>query len=451
MRLTKWRPRDAGWHFGSHRGASIGELTVRQEAPRLISACSVRCSCFQRNILILIFLMATSSPMLQRIAPPRVECRCSGDPREMGLTQGTGLSEKIRGSYQSLRSLEALRLEQPWWLPYEFFLKLAERKSEKSLVAALRQSNPAMLARMQGIAEGAGLSLRSVCLMNAMEAFIGSVKGRIAVPPIGACSALAVRRSRSRTGEPIIARNFDYLPLFQPFYILRESRPRNGLRSLDFAAAPQAGTVDGVNEKGLAITVNYAFVTDSGPPNQVITMLIADALASCATVTEAVRRITATPRWGAGMLMLADASGDLASVELSNTRAGVRRPATGTDWLLFTNVCLCPETCAVQVSDSATYSEKAPSPLRGGSVLQPHKDRARRFEELIQKQSSIGPDELAAVLADHGPSGVPDGTSPCVHTAYFNTTATLQWFPSRRSVRASYTAACAAQYVEIAL
>jgi len=180
-------------------------------------------------------------------------------------------------------------------------------------------------------------------------------------------------------------------------------------------------------------------------------MLIADALASCATVTEAARRITASPRWGAGILMLADASGDLASVELSNTRAGVRRPAAGADWLLFTNVCLCPETCAVQVSESAAYSDKSPSPLRGGSVLRPHANRARRIEELVRNQSSIGPDELGAIMADHGPTGVPDGSSPCVHTNYFNTTARLQWFPGRRRVRVSYSTACTAKYVEIAL
>jgi len=395
--------------------------------------------------------MATNSPTPKNIAPPSVECRCRGNPREMGLTQGTELRGRILGAHQSLRNLEALRLEQPWWLPYPFFLKLAERKAEKFLVPALRQSNPAMLARMQGIAEGAGLPLRSLCLMNAMEAFIGSVAGRTVVPPLGACSALAVRGARSRTGEPIIAKNFDYFTLVQPFFILRESRPRDGFSSLDFALAPQAGTVDGVNEKGLAITLNYAFVTDPVTPNPLVTMLIADALASCATVTEAVRRITASPRWGAGMLMLADASGDLASVELSNTRAGVRRPATGADWLHFTNVCLCPETCAVQVAESAAWSDKSPVALRGGSVLQPHAIRARRMEELVQKQSSIGPDELAAIMADHGPTGVPDGASPCVHTDYFKTTASLQWFPVRRGVRVSYSTACTAQYVDINL
>ena len=239
--------------------------------------------------------------------------------------------------------------------------------------------------------------------------------------------------------------------MFQPFFILRESRPRDGFRSLDFAVAPQAGTVDGMNEKGLAITYNYAFVIDSTPPNPLITMLIADALASCATVTEAIRHITATPRWGAGRLMLADASGDLASVELSNTRAGVRRPAAGEDWLLFTNVCFCPETCPVQVSASAVWSNKAPLPLRGGPVLQPHTERCRRIQDLLLKQGSVGRDELAAIMADHGPTGVAGGASPCVHTGYFNTTAALQWFPARRALRVSYGAACTARYVEIAL
>ena len=151
------------------------------------------------------------------------------------------------------------------------------------------------------------------------------------------------------------------------------------------------------------------------------------------------------------MLMLADASGDLASVELSNTRAGVRRPAAGTDWLLFTNVCLCPETCAVQVSESVAWSERAPSPLRGGLVLQPHAKRSRRIEQLVRNQSRLGPDELAVIMADHGPTGVPDGASPCVHTDYFKTTASLQWFSARRCVRVSYSTACTAQYVEIAL
>lgn len=395
--------------------------------------------------------MATDPMTVRQADPPRIECVCDGDPREMGLTQGAQVGEKVREAHRSLRQVEALRLEQPWWLPYPLFLRLAERRTERALVAALRRRNPAMLARLEGIAEGSGLGLGSLCLMNAMEAFLGSVQGRTVSASTGACSSLAVRGACSTTGEPVIARNFDYPVLFQRFYMLRDSRLRGGLRSLDFAVAPQAGTVDGVNEKGLAMTLDYAFVTDAGSPNPLITMLIADALASCATVAEAVHRLTASPRWGAGLLMLADAGGDLAAVELSNTRAGVRRPAPGTDWLLHTNVCHCPETRSVEVPESAAYSESTPVPLRGGLVLQPHAARARRIESLLREHVAVGPGELAAIMADHGPNGVPDGASPCVHTGYFNTTASLQWFPRRRSVRVAYSWACQAQYVEIQL
>src|SRR5262249_20677929 len=101
--------------------------------------------------------------------------------------------------------------------------------------------------------------------------------------------------------------------------------------------------------------------------------------------------------------------------------------------------------------DSAAYAENTPTALRGTSVLQPHGDRARRIEELLRKQDCIGLAELAAIMADHGPKGVPDATSPCVHTDYFNSTAALQWFPARRSVRASYSTACTARYAEVAL
>lgn len=387
----------------------------------------------------------------EQMGVARVECQCGGSPREMGLTQGEALKAKIQGAHKSLRELEPFRLQQPWWMPYPLFLKVAEGRGGLALAKGLRQSNPAMLARLGGIAEASGLPLNSLCLMNAMEALLGAVKDCTVVPPVGACSALAVRGGRSRSGQPIIARNFDYPSLFQPFFTLRESRPRGKFRSLEFLVAPQAGAVDGVNEKGLAITLNYAFVTDDTAPKSVISMLIAEALATCATVSEAVQYVTSTPRWGAGILMLADASGDMAAVELSNTRAGVRLPEEGEDCLVFTNVCHCTPTREVEVAPSTVYSQRAPTALRGGGVLQPHAERARRIEELVDRHATLGPEELTAVMSDHGPTGTPDGASPCVHTPYFNTTASLQWFPAERSARIAFSNPCQAKYVEMGL
>ena len=382
---------------------------------------------------------------------PAIECRCAGDPHEMGVTQGAALRSKIVELRKGMRELEAFRLDQPGWLPYPLYLRLVEKKVAEALVPALRNAQPGMLARLEGIAEGSGLPLRSLCLLNAMEALLSTVRGRTVPGMPGACSAIGVRRACSRSGQPMVARNFDYVPQSQPFYIMRESRPRDGFRSLEFAVASQAGAIDGINEQGVCITMNYAVMTDEGKPAPLITMRIADALAKCATAAEAAKRIAQQPHWGAGMLMMADPSGDLLCLELSNTRAAVRRPKEGEDMLVFTNVCHCAETREVQVPDSAVFSERVPRALRGRPVLQWHSDRACRLESLMQGRGGLGPDELAAIMADHGPSGTPDGSSPCVHTEYWCTTAALQWFPARRSVRVSYGTACSARYVELAL
>lgn len=48
---------------------------------------------------------------------------------------------------------------------------------------------------------------------------------------LGGWSTVAVRGSRSSTGGPVIAKNFDYLPQIQPYYILRESKPQGGSSS----------------------------------------------------------------------------------------------------------------------------------------------------------------------------------------------------------------------------
>ncbi len=381
---------------------------------------------------------------------PSIECVCSGTDREMGFTQGKALKEKITGLWRSMARLDAFRLEQPGWLPYGLYRRLAAMKASKALVPALQKDAPAMLSRLEGISVGSGMPLRNLCLMNAMEALLSSLQGRTIAPPAG-CSALGIRATRSSMREPVIAKNFDYIPLLVPFYTIRDSRPDRGFRSLQFTVAAMPGAVDGLNEKGLCITLNYAFVIDPPRPAPLITMIIAEALAHCKTVSGAVEWISQRPRWGAGILLLADAAGGLACLELSNTRACARHAPPLEDWLTCTNVCLCPELREVQVPETELFSERVPAPLRGKPVLAWHARRACRIEELVRAKLKISPDDLAAIMSDHGGAGIPDGTTPCVHTDYWRTTAALQWYPARRRVRVSYTNACAANYVELGL
>jgi hypothetical protein len=376
---------------------------------------------------------------------------CSGRHREMGLAQGDAQRSKILAAQAALAELESFRLEQPWWLPFRAFRRFAEWKAERILESPLARQYPQSSARLLAIADGAGVRPGTVYLLNAIETLLSAVRGHVIVPPPGACSAVAVRGGRSSTGEPIIAKNFDYLPLVQPFYMLRESRPDDGLRSIEFTVAPLAGTVDGINEKGLCICNNYAFTTDTAAPTATISMLIAEALERCTTVSEAAEWIASQPRWGAGLLMLADATGDIASLEVSSTRCQMRRPANGEDLLFHTNAFSCPEMREVQVPWDAVFTEHAPASLRGTRLHESAEVRDCRLAELLGGPEPLSPDELAAIMADHGPDGVPTDNTLCVHSDYWNTTAALQFFPRRRSMRVDLTSACQAHFRDVAI
>ena len=378
-----------------------------------------------------------------------VRVLCDGSPRAMGRAQGAGMRETIREAGVLLRSLEAFRLRQPGWLPYPAYLRMAEGTARRFLGRALRE-RPAMRERLAGLAEGAGVRHGSACLFNAMEPLLSAVGGCTACP--GACSAVAIRGTRSAIGEPVVARNFDYLPLVQPLYVLRECRPRGGLRSLEFTTAPLVGAVDGMNEAGLCVVYDYAFATDEpAAPAAPISMAIAEALAECRTTAEAAERIAATPRWGGGLLMLCDAGGDVASLELSSTRSRLRRPDAGEDALFHTNAYSDPHMRAVQIAADAVYTDAAPLPLRGRPLHQSSSRRDRRFRELLAGDDAFDADALAALMADHGPDDTPGDDTPCVHGSYWNTTACLQFFPRSRRVRVSYSHACRAEYHEVRL
>jgi hypothetical protein len=390
---------------------------------------------------------SSSAPVL---AKPRVDVICRGTPREMGLAQGAALRAEVHDALATLARLEAFRLLQSWWLPYGVFRRFAQWRAKGFLSPALARSSGDLSERLAGIAEGANVGTGELFLLNALEAVMSDVQGSSTVAPLGCCSALAVRGRRTPTGEPVIVRNFDYLPIIQPLYALRESRPAGRLRSLEFTAAPLSGAVDGVNERGLCVTYNYAHVTDAAVPAPTISMNISQVLGRCSTVKQAIDLFAALPRWGGGMLMLADAEGDLASLELSNTQSEVRRPQAGEDLVFHTNTFQTASMKQVEIDRRAVFNKKAPTVLRGRRVLQSADARDRRFEECLPGFECFGPDELLTMMSDHGDAGVADDDTICMHGSYWRTTACLQLFPRSRMMRVAYGPACGAEFEEIA-
>lgn len=383
-----------------------------------------------------------------RVAAPTV---CTGSPRELGFDQGVAIAEQVRGSHRVLRELEAFQMMRPGWLPHGAFVRMAERRATRSWRRTISRACPGSAERAAGIAEGAGVRAGAVHLLNVLEPMMADLRDLTDAPPLGGCSALAVAATGS-SGEPMIARNFDYLPLIQPYYLLRDSRPTAGLRSLDFTCAPLAGAVDGMNEAGLCITTNYAYVDDEPTGAGTISMAVAAALARCETVADAVAFLSNRPRWGGGLVMLADASGALASLELSNSRAAVRRPTPGDNGVLFhTNRFQSGSMRECELSRDARFTRRAPVPLRGKIVHDSAVRRFARFGELTSDRARLDPVDVERVMADHGPSGVPSNESICMHSDYWATTATLQFLPRSRRIRVAFDSACQARFSDFSL
>lgn len=381
---------------------------------------------------------------------PTLNVVCRGSAREMGEAQGEILRERLPELFRSLACIEPYRLKQPKWMPYGLYRKFTERKARAYLASALADS-PELAARIEGLARAAHVSIRSLSLFHALEPMLSAVDAESAHAASAGCSVMAVGKRRSAYGEPIIGRNFDYLPLAQPFYILRRDEPKDGLKSLIFTSAPLIGAVDGINEAGLCLTLNYAYTVDSARPAPTISMRISEVLRQCRTVQEATTWMKQHPHWGAGLILLVDESGDMASLELSQTQSHIRRCRADEDILFHSNRFHSPEMQAVQVPAAAHWSHRAPRALRGRRILQSAETRDARFRELLSHRQTLDLQDLAGIFSDHGPEASPSRDTICIHSDYWNTTASLQLLPASRKLRVSYSTACQADYQEFQL
>ncbi len=377
--------------------------------------------------------------------------RVAGSHREMGREQGRALAAKVREAEQALRSAEAFRLLKPRLLPGAIFAAVASRRARALLEGPVGRHRPDQLERMLGLAEGAGVPPRTAYFVQGAEVLLGTVDWRVGPPPLAACAAVAVAGSRAR-GGPLVHHNFDSPALVSPLLVVRESRPARGYASLELTAAALAGAVDGVNERGLAIAYDYAFPTDVAAEPVPLTLTISAALEACATTREAVAFLSREPRTGGALLQIADASGDVAALELSNTRAAVRRPRDGEGLLHHANCYSVPELREVEIPRDAVYSERSVRAVRGERIHLSSEARDARLGELLSaRPGPLGPDDLVELFGDHG--GAPEGNdlTLCRHGPYWSTVAMIQLAPRERRLRFALGPTCRAEPVEFAL
>lgn len=401
---------------------------------------------------------------------------CQGNAFAMGAAQGERYQEQIQGVSRLLAELVpvapgAQRTQQLVYRLTPVLAALAARLGERDVGRDLARHYPEMLERSRGIAHGAQVPLRQLYVIPFIELLLNRPAHRVPTP--GGCTAVAVTRSRSRDGTALIAKNFDYPPIGRHTYLVRRSRPQGRAASLEIGHSPLAGCHEGVNEHGLAVTYNYGYFAGPGQARVPITNLVQELLERCGSVAHAIEHLGRRPRSGGALLMLADADGDIASVELAPTRMAVRRG----DALAHANHALTEEVAACDIPRNAVFLPVlVPRSLRGTRVHESSEHRTARATALLEALGPAGPEELETLLADHGPghgrpgdagpgSGGPgdagtadadaagrgDDRTICRHGPYNETTCAVVLLPRQRAMRVLWGAPCQERFTQIEL
>jgi hypothetical protein len=229
---------------------------------------------------------------------------CSGAPRDLGLDQGLHFRELIRA--EVARRVPTRGRPRVWG-----------GRRDPEVDRALRDTRrffPHMAERAEGIASGARISSADVAALLSSES-------AAAAPTL-----IGVTREASGGATWIALSSGREAPLF-----LRQSRPENGYRSLEVGIPWRVAALAGVNEHGLAVAATALASPAVSPVGCAApaVLLVQDCLQRFDSVEKAVDWCERRPARGDASILLADAGGELARVDLEGDRRQLHRDVDG--------------------------------------------------------------------------------------------------------------------------
>jgi hypothetical protein len=186
----------------------------------------------------------------------------------------------------------------------------------------LRDHDPDGFVEVQGIAEGFGIAADAL-----FACFYGNVIADLAGQPAlaDACTAWATPHGE---GGPLVVKNRDARGAHGDLQCLfRHSDPEwGGRRILCVGSLGAPGAfAGGINTDGLAVADTQVGTADHGE-GWLRPFLMTRILRECATVADAVALVFRVPHAGGGTLVLGDATGAVAAIELAHGAVAAEEP-----------------------------------------------------------------------------------------------------------------------------
>lgn len=246
----------------------------------------------------------------------------TGDAHERGLTHGKAYATPIKENVETY-----LRVFEHYGADEETVYGQAER-----FVDIIESTNPTYATEMQGVAEGSGLDVRDVTILNARYEVMYGAYAQAAQsldddkrPIPDGCTAFGVQPEITADGHTYIGQNWDWIPEVNVFVmdIQREEKP-------DVLAMTEAGIVGGkigINEHGIGMLLNGLVTSADGEhpfrkPYHVRFREVLDA----ERLDQAIAPLIATDRACSGNVLLGHPEGEMLDVELAPETAHYLSP-----------------------------------------------------------------------------------------------------------------------------
>lgn len=246
-----------------------------------------------------------------------------------------GLVVELRGTPQQMGREHGRELDKPILYLHDHYLNAYLGTTAQRFLALgaakLFESyfRPEHLAEVDALAAQTGMEERETVLAQCF----------LDLSPMNACSTITLPASAAPDHVARFGRNLEFMSLgvadkYSTIFVCHPDGGRYGFVSIGWPGL--VGVLSGMNEHGLALANMEVTRSPRFPGAMPYTLLYRTALERCKSVNEVIELIEHTPRQTANNLMVMDASGDRAVLEITPDGVTVRR-TTSTKPLISTN------------------------------------------------------------------------------------------------------------------
>ena len=235
-----------------------------------------------------------------------------GTPEQMGEQQGKLLGEQAKAAHTQ-------------YLGKLFFpggKDVGLRAGVLKVALRMQDSIPAIYIReMKAFAKASGMSYENVLLSNT----VFDIKRAIF------CTTFVATGERSADGKPVFGRNLDFptLGVAHTFSCVVVYHPNDGHAVASITFPGLIGVLSGLSDAGVAAAVMEVHLQGSQVQATPYGMVFRSALTECNTTDAVIKAVSARARTATNNLMICDALGNAACLELGMKKSAVRRPEAG--------------------------------------------------------------------------------------------------------------------------